>query len=403
MSSTISASFTFPITNKFEIETWQLRIYNARHYSMNDFEIYKRAAVVLKTGENVALITVIATEGSTPGKVGYKMLVWGQEAQTFGTVGGGLVEAEVIDIAKSSLPRTESQVFRFSFDGLTNSERGICGGLMELLVETLDHESLLLFEDLEAAIENGQKGALVSIISPKRAAKKIFVRDEQVDVTAILGTRDQELGIRMLTPDRCSLSPIPEKPERRVLQGGVEIFIEPVLEEPMVFIFGAGHLSSYISRYAKSVDFRVTICDDRAEFANQERFPDADNILVEAFESVFDRIEVNRNSYIVIVTRGHASDQIVLEKAVMTDAKYVGMIGSKRKTATILKRLRQKGIPQKVLRRIYSPIGISIGAVTPQEIALSIVCELTKIRRLGETPALKHMRISAHSRLQEQK
>ena len=407
---------------------------------MNDFEIYKKAAVVLRTGENVALVTVISTEGSTPGKVGYKMLVWGQDAQThrpgsgqaLGTVGGGLVEAEVIDMAKRSLPRTESQqgltaehaesaeesrpgpsltesklrssassadsaVKTFSFDGLANSDRGLCGGSMEVLVEIFDQKSLPLFEDLLAAIENGQKGVLVSIISPKRAPKKVFLRDtEQVDAAA-----NRDLPPEAITSLKRAMDT--EQPEKKTLRGGVEIFIEPVLEEPMVFIFGAGHLSYYICRYAKSVNFRVTVCDDRAEFANQSRFPDADGILLESLETVFDKIDVNKNSYIVIVTRGHESDQIVLEKAVKTQAKYVGMIGSKKKTATILKRLQEKGIPQKVLRRVYSPIGISIGAVTPQEIALSIVCELTKIRRLGETPAIKHMRISARGRLQEER
>jgi xanthine dehydrogenase accessory factor len=194
-----------------------------------------------------------------------------------------------------------------------------------------------------------------------------------------------------------------ELPERRTLQGGVEIFIEPVSEEPMVFIFGAGHLSYHICRLAKSVNFRVTVCDDRAEFANQGRFPDADSIVVESFETVFDRIDVTKNSYIVIVTRGHESDQTVLEKAVKTDAKYVGMIGSKRKTLTILKRLQEKGIPRETLRRVYSPIGISIGAVTPQEIALSIVCELTKIRRLGAASASDHMKIGFSKSLGEEK
>jgi len=380
-------------TGKFEIENWRLKIYNAQHYTMSDFEIYKKAAVVLRAGENVALITVISTEGSTPGKVGYKMLVWGQDAQTLrpgsgqalGTVGGGLVEAEVIDMAKRSLSRTGNQVFKFTFDGLTNNERGICGGVMELLVETFDQKSLPLFQDLLAAIENGQKGALVSIISPKRAAKKVFLKKIS-DLRMPIGGPKTEIE---------NIDSLGDQPEKRTLQGGVEAFIEPVLEEPMVFIFGAGHLSYHICRCAKSVNFRVTVCDDRAEFANKSRFADADNIIVESFETVFDRIDVNKNSYIVIVTRGHQSDQIVLEKAVKTDAKYVGMIGSKKKTATILKGLQEKGIPQKVLTRVYSPIGISIGAVTPQEIALSIVCELTKIRRLGETPAIKHMRISA--------
>jgi xanthine dehydrogenase accessory factor len=375
---------------------------------MNDFEIYKKAAVVLKTGENVALITVISTEGSTPGKVGYKMLVWGQTGQTIGTVGGGLVEAEVIEIAKGILPKPENRVLRFSFDASAGSEgprsagiqRGICGGSMEVLVETFDQKSLPLFERLLVAIENGQKGALVSIISPKRAAKKVFLRKIS-DLRVPIGDFRTEIENQRSKIENIDF--LREQPERRTLQGGVEIFIEPVLEEPMVFLFGAGHLSYHICRYAKSVNFRVTVCDDRAEFANKNRFPDADNIVVESFETVFDRIEVNRNSYIVIVTRGHESDQTVLEKAVKTDAKYTGMIGSKKKTTTILKRLQEKGIPQEALRRVYSPIGISIGAVTPQEIALSIVCELTKIRRLGDAPRPKHMKISARGRPQEEK
>jgi xanthine dehydrogenase accessory factor len=375
---------------------------------MNDFEIYKKAAVVLKTGENVALITVISTEGSTPGKVGYKMLVWGQTGQTIGTVGGGLVEAEVIEIAKGILPKPENRVLRFSFDASAGCEgprsagiqRGICGGSMEVLVETFDQKSLPLFERLLVAIENGQKGALVSIISPKRAAKKVFLRKIS-DLRVPIGDFRTEIENQRSKIENIDF--LREQPERRTLQGGVEIFIEPVLEEPMVFLFGAGHLSYHICRYAKSVNFRVTVCDDRAEFANKNRFPDADNIVVESFETVFDRIEVNRNSYIVIVTRGHESDQTVLEKAVKTDAKYTGMIGSKKKTTTILKRLQEKGIPQEALRRVYSPIGISIGAVTPQEIALSIVCELTKIRRLGDAPRPKHMKISARGRPQEEK
>jgi len=383
---------------------------------MNDFEIYKKAAVVLKTGENVALITVISTEGSTPGKVGYKMLVWGSlapgpvpgvtlptggRANTLGTVGGGLVEAEVIDIAKGILPQPENRLLRFSFDAGTGSEkRGICGGVMELFVETFDQKSLSLFEDLSVAIENGQKGALVSIISPKTAAKKVFLKKIS-DFRVPIGDFKTEIENQRSKIENIAF--LREQPERKILQGGVEIFIEPVLEEAMVFIFGAGHLSYHICRYAKSVDFRVTICDDRAEFANQSRFPDADNIVVESFETVFDRIELNRNSYIVIVTRGHESDQIVLEKAVKTEAKYVGMIGSKKKTLTILQELHEKGLPEEALRRVYSPIGISIGAVTPQEIALSIVCELTKIRRLGDAAKTNHMKVFALGRLQEEK
>ncbi len=356
---------------------------------MNDLEIYKKAALVLSTGENIALITVISTTGSTPGKVGYKMLVWGENGQTISTVGGGLIEAEIINIAKNILPKTENQVSRFNLDDTEDDEKGICGGSIELLIETFDKKTLPLFKELSTVIEKGGKGALISIISPKKPPEKIFLKNiDQLDASANINFSLEIIESIKRVVDK-------EQPEKKTLENGVQIFIETISEQPMVFIFGAGHLSYYISRYAKSLNFRVTVCDERAEFANKKRFPDADNIIVENFESIFDKIDINKNSYIVIVTKGHKSDEIVLEKAVGTDAKYIGMVGSKRKTLTILKRLNKKGIPQDSLRRVYSPIGISIGAVTPEEIALSIVCELVKIRRLGAAPQANHMTIAS--------
>ncbi|MFC1739770.1 XdhC family protein [Planctomycetota bacterium] len=190
-----------------------------------------------------------------------------------------------------------------------------------------------------------------------------------------------------------------EQSAKKTLENGVEIFIETISQQPMVFIFGAGHLSFYISKYAKSLNFRVTVCDDRVEFANRDRFPDADNIIVEDFENVFEELNIGKNSYIVIVTKGHKCDEIVLENALKTNAKYIGMIGSKRKTLTILERLNTKGIPAETLNRVFSPIGISIGAVTPQEIALSIVCELVKIRRLGDACQTNHMKMGFSTKL----
>ena len=343
---------------------------------MNDLEIYKKAALLLGMGENVALITVISATGSTPGKVGYKMLVWGEKAETIGTVGGGLIEAEMIDMAKNILPKTERQVCRFNLDGTEKTETGICGGSIELLIETVDEKTLPLFKELACIIENGGKGALISVISPGKLPKKIFIEDaDQIDAAG-----DFDLSPELIESIRKLAAK--EQSVKKALRNGTEVFIESICERPMLFILGGGHLSYYISRYARSVGFRVTVCDDRAEFANKERFPDVDNIVVEDFESVFDKIDINKNSYIVIVTRAHKCDELALERAVQTDAKYVGMIGSKRKTLTILKKLHARGIPQETLKKVYSPIGISIGAITPQEIALSIVCELTKIRRL---------------------
>lgn len=363
---------------------------------MNDLEVYKKAAELLKKGENIALITVISTTGSTPGKVAYKMLVWGKKGETIGTIGGGLTEAEMINTSKNILPKLENRVLRFDLDGTESDERGICGGSIELLLETFDEKSLPLFEELSMTIENGDKGVLTSIISPKKPPKKIFLKNaSQDDIASNVNFSPKIIeSIKKLATK--------EQSAKQTLENGTEIFIETFPEQPMVFIFGAGHLSYYISRYAKPLNFRLTICDDRAEFANRKRFPDANNIIVENFESVFDKIDINENSYIVIVTRGHKCDEIVLEKAVKTNAKYIGMIGSKRKTSTILKRLHKRGIPKKTLSRIYSPIGISIGAVTPQEIALSIVCELVKIRRLGDTSETNHMTITSSKKLKEE-
>jgi xanthine dehydrogenase accessory factor len=355
---------------------------------MNDPEIYNKAAQVLMKGGNVALITVISTTGSTPGKVGYKMLVWGKKRETLGTIGGGLVEAEVIDKAGSMLPTPENRVIKIDFAGTEDNERGICGGSIEFLIETFDENSLPLFKELSTVIDRGNKGVLASVILPNKPPNKVFLQNaDQLNSLSCI-----DLTHEIMESVKQQISQ--EQPAKKTLENGVEVFIEPICERPMVFIFGGGHLACHISQYAKSLNFRVTVCDDRAEFANKERFPDADCTICDNFETVFDKCAINKNSYIVIVTKGHKYDEIVLEQAVKTDAKYIGMIGSKRKTLTILKKLSEKGIPEKALARVYSPIGISIGAVTPQEIALSIVCELVKIRRLGRTPETKHLTIA---------
>jgi len=279
---------------------------------MDDIELYRKAISLLDSGQHVALVTVAATTGSTPGKVGFKMLVFDRGKSTAGTVGGGLVEAKMIEEAARMLDRPASRTFRFELAGTAEDEKGICGGSVELSIETFDAAALPVLEERARAAE------------------------------------------------------------------------ENLADAPTVILCGAGHVSYFIARYAKGVHFRVTVCDDRAEYANPQRFPDADEIIVEDVERIFDRVQADDRSYIVIVTRGHMYDRTVLEQALKTPARYVGMIGSRRKTLTILEKLREQGIPQEQLNRVYSPIGVSIGAVTPEEIALSIVCELVKIRRLGD-------------------
>ena len=160
----------------------------------------------------------------------------------------------------------------------------------------------------------------------------------------------------------------------------MEVLLEPIFSEPTVYLFGAGHVSQQIAPLAKRVQFKVVVIDDREMFANRERFPEADEVIVSEFETCFEQLQIDDSSYIVIVTRGHLYDGFVLEQAVKTDARYIGMIGSKKKIHILYQNLMKKGIPKETLDRVYAPIGLDINSETPEEIAVSIVAQLIKVR-----------------------
>jgi xanthine dehydrogenase accessory factor len=163
--------------------------------------------------------------------------------------------------------------------------------------------------------------------------------------------------------------------------GDLEVFIEPILTPPTLYLFGGGHVSLPLAEMGKLLGFKIAVIDDRAEFASAERFPEAEIVLAEEFASSFPRLKIDKSSYIVIVTRGHQHDELVLEWAVGTQAKYIGMIGSQTKVKTIFSHLLAKGISKEQLDMVHSPIGLEIGAQTPEEIAVSILAEIIKVRR----------------------
>ena len=156
--------------------------------------------------------------------------------------------------------------------------------------------------------------------------------------------------------------------------------VEPVFSEPVVYIFGAGHVSRQLAPLVRRVAFKVVVIDDRDVFANRERFPEADEVIVSEFEHCFDRLKIDDSSFIVIVTRGHLYDGYVLEQAVKTRARYVGMIGSKKKIRILFQHLMEKGVHRDTLDRVCAPIGLDINSETPEEIAVSIVAQLIKVR-----------------------
>lgn len=351
---------------------------------MDNTDLFRKAASALEEGRPVALVTVTATTGSTPGKVGYKMLVFEKDEGTAGTVGGGLLEAKMIDEARRLLYIPRVRLFRFNLDGTADDEKGICGGLVEFLIETFDRTALPLFQELSTPTTEREGGVLVSRLAPDQPPRKIRV----LDVEQAPPEFPQEIAQAMREVAASGQAGV------NVSAGKMDVFIESLAVQPTVVLFGAGHVSSHIARFARSVHFGVVVCDDRPEYANRVRFPDADEIIVRDLARAFDKVRIDNHSYVVIVTRGHKCDQMVLEQAVRTEARYIGMIGSRRKTLTLLQKLCEKGSPRERLERVYSPIGLSIGAVTAEEIALSIVCELVKVRRLGDQAGIGHMSLS---------
>jgi len=163
--------------------------------------------------------------------------------------------------------------------------------------------------------------------------------------------------------------------------GQLHVYVEPILPCPRAIIFGAGHISKSLAKVAALAGFQVTVVDDRETFANRERFPDAEEVYAAPYEELFQRLEVTPSTYIVIVTRGHRDDLRVLRWAVTTEARYIAMIGSKRKVITLVRELEKEGVPESAFERLSAPMGLEIGAQTPEEIAISVVAEMIAVRR----------------------
>ena len=163
--------------------------------------------------------------------------------------------------------------------------------------------------------------------------------------------------------------------------GQLEVFVEPVVPNPKAFIFGAGHISKSLSKVANLAGFASVIVDNRETYASRERFPEAEEVYAEEYSDVFPKLDIRDTSYLIIVTRGHRDDMLVLQWAVNTPARYIAMIGSRRKVINVIKELEREGLPHGAFDRIHAPMGFEIGAITPEEIAVSVVAEMIAVRR----------------------
>jgi len=256
-----------------------------------------------------------------------------------------------------------------------------------------------IYQEIVGLRQAGRRGALATITNvrgsiPSFQTSKMLVRDDGSIVGTIGGgcveaevwqaAREvmEEEKPRTLT---FNLNQNPKYDTGLVCGGTLEVFIEPVLPIPVLYLFGAGHVAYNTFKAARAAGFDVVVVDDRESYANRERFPDARDVMADDFDQACARLTPTENSYIVIVTRGHRDDMRVLRWAVTTPARYIGMIGSRRKTISIYKELENQGMDAALFERVNAPVGLEIGAVTPEEIAVAIVAELIAFRRNCET------------------
>src|SRR6202790_2519158 len=252
-----------------------------------------------------------------------------------------------------------------------------------------------VYEELVRLRNLGQKCALATIVEvrgsiPSYESAKLLVREDG-SMAGTIGGGCVEAEVwnaarEVMETERArqmnfSLGQDAAYDNGLICGGQLSVFVEPVVPQPRAFIFGAGHISKSISKVATLAGFASVIVDNREAFANRERFPEADEIFAEEYEDVFPKLAVRDTSYVIIVTRGHRDDMRVLRWAVETNAKYIAMIGSKRKVIGVVKELEKEGISRAAFERVFAPMGLDIGAITPEEIAISIVAEMIAIRR----------------------
>jgi xanthine dehydrogenase accessory factor len=265
-----------------------------------------------------------------------------------------------------------------------------------------------LFEEIVRMRRAGQRGALATIVHtdgsiPSYESSRMLVREDGSSVGTVGGgcveadvwaaarevmTREAPRKLVFHLNNEASYD------NGLICGGTVEIFVEPVLPQPILYLFGAGHVSMALAKTAQAVGFGVGVIDDREAFANQQRFPMAQEIFT-SYDEAFDKLRPNSSSYLVIVTRGHREDMRVLAWAVRTQARYIGMIGSRRKVLSVYKALEKEGYTPDEFERVFAPMGLDIGALSPEEIAVSIVAELVAVRRNVESQAHKKVRLAA--------
>lgn len=339
--------------------------------------IYEEALKLIDSEEEFAFATIITDAGSTPRSKGTKMLIKRNKG-IIGTIGGGSMESICIEKAVDVIKNEKSIIYTFNLSNKDASKLDmICGGQGEILIDYIsykDKNNLEVFSKALEASKGNKKGWIVSILSENNSLYKerqiLFVTDDNKLIGEFYG--EEKVKDKLLNGA-----------SRIDIHGdsidGVRFVVDKVHSGGRAYIFGAGHVSKDVAVVLNLLEFETVVIDDRDEFANSERFPKSEIVVLDSLEDI-PNLGVDDDSYILIITRGHIYDYNVLEWALQTKAYYIGMIGSKTKIKLTYDKLRNKGYSQDDLDKICAPIGIKLKAQTPAEIAVSIGAELINYR-----------------------
>jgi xanthine dehydrogenase accessory factor len=309
-----------------------------------NLETARTALSLLEQGEDFAWVSILGTKGSSPRHSGADMLVRA-DGSIAGTIGGGPLEATCIAQAAEVMRTRKGRLMEFDSGRLGMA----CGGSVQVLMERID------------ATDEATRDLLAEVLDLWQSGRRGWL------VTAVQRQGEEDVTVRRSLADSCS-----------AVAGE---HVQQIGTQGAAYIFGAGHCGQSLAPVLSNLGFYTVVIDDRSDFANRGRFPTADRIEVpESFEGVVRTLPVDEDSYLVIVTRGHAHDKSVLAQALRTPAAYIGMIGSTRKVADTFKSLGEQGFSADDIARVHAPIGLPIGAETPEEIAISIAAQLVQVR-----------------------
>ena len=317
-----------------------------------------------------ALASVAKRHGSLPMSATAKMLVTAGGAR-IGTVGGGCLEAEIIERAHDVLQSRVPALSSHSLNAELAGDYGLtCGGTAEMLIEPVfgDERLAAVYAEASALMARGARALMATGVDWSDGVVKAVVNNGRY-----IGA-DNDL-VRSAIGEFDATSELPS------LENGV--LVEPISGKPRLVVFGAGHVGARLAEAAAFAGWRVTVADDRADFAEARRLPFAELVVTCEFHDVSSAVQLDAETYVVIATRGHQHDVVLAGQLVPLPLRYLGMLGSRRKVALTAKALREWGITDEAIGNVHAPVGLSIGADTPEEIAVSVVAEMISVRRAG--------------------